>query len=142
MQSQFPRIAKVSFLFSFFSLSLFASTSKEPFCIPRMPVPARGVLSPSSTFELASAMRTSGVSAPRLPRIGDDWKNIGDEDGTLPSAAKRPAARGVAWCVGLLGGSRARDDAGDAVEFLEGRPLRLDAGEDIADGMYEGEWRR
>lgn len=56
---------------------------------------------------------------------------MGDEDGIFRSAASRLAARGVACGFdGLLGGSRA-EDAGDAVEFLEERPLR-GAGEDIA----------
>lgn len=109
--------------------------------IPRMPVwAARGVLSPSSACELASPMRTSGVSAPRCTLVGDeDWKNMGEDDGTFPSAARRLAARGVAWRVGLLGGSRAdrADEAGDAVDCLEARVLRL-AGEDML-WMWE-EW--
>lgn len=63
---------------------------------------------------------------------------MGEEDGTFRSAARRLAARGVACGFdGLLGGSRA-DDAGDAVEFLEERPLR-DAGEDIANVRNWGE---
>lgn len=66
---------------------------------------------------------------------------MGDEDGALPSVARRRAARGVAWRVGLLGGSRARDDAGEAVEFLEERVLRL-AGDDILCRRWNevGEW--
>lgn len=63
---------------------------------------------------------------------------MGEEDGTFRSAASRLAARGVACGFdGLLGGSRA-DDAGDAVEFLEERPLR-DAGEDIVNVRNWGE---
>ena len=81
-------------------------------------------------------MRTSGVPALLGPLLGEDWKNIGDEDGTAPSARRRDA-RGVAWKVGLLGGSW-RDDEGDAVGFWEERPLRrLEAGDDMVCGWVD-----
>jgi hypothetical protein len=64
--------------------------------IPLTPGFPRGVLSPSSIVELASAMRSSGVSALLLPLVGDDWKKIGEEEGTAPSPIKRLEARGVA----------------------------------------------
>jgi hypothetical protein len=63
---------------------------------------ARGVLSPSSIVdealrgELGSSIRASGVSALLLfPRAGEDWKNMGDEEGTAVSPRRRLEARGV-----------------------------------------------
>jgi hypothetical protein len=78
-------------------------------------------------------MRSSGVSALLPPLVGDDWKKMGDEEGATPSPIRRLEARGVAWKVGLLGGSCRDDELGDAVEFLEERPLRLCVGDDMVD---------
>lgn len=61
---------------------------------------------------------------------------MGEEEGTFRSAASRLAARGVVCWVGLLGGSRAKEEAGEAVACLEERPL-LFAGEDIMWCMWE-----
>ena len=72
-----------------------AALLKQKF-IPLTPGLPRGVLSPSSTVELASAMRSSGVSALLSPLVGDDWKKMGDEEGAAPSAIRRLEARGGA----------------------------------------------
>lgn len=63
--------------------------------IPLTPGFPRGVLSPSSTVELASPIRSSGVPTLLFPLVGDDWKKIGDEEGTFPSPINRLEARGV-----------------------------------------------
>lgn len=61
-----------------------------------------GVLSPSSIVEdsrigeLGSSIRTSGVSALLSAFEGEDWKNIGDDEGTAASPLSRLEARGVA----------------------------------------------
>lgn len=102
------------------------------------------MISPSIalTGELGSSILTSGVSALLLfPWAGEDWKNIGDEEGTAASPLRRLEARGVICdgsfiLVGLLvwGCCWERvERAGDAVaESLAGRPLRrLEAGEGI-----------
>jgi hypothetical protein len=60
----------------------------------------RGVISPRSVEGLAggldSCILMSGVSAPPLfPLAGEDWKSIGDDDGTAASPLARLDARGV-----------------------------------------------
>jgi hypothetical protein len=94
--------------------------------------------------ELGSSILRSGVSALLLfPLAGEDWKNIGEDDGTGASPLRRREARGVvcdcsslALRVGLLVcGCRCErvERAGEAVaDPLVGRPLRrVEAGEDI-----------
>ncbi len=119
-----------------------------PITLPLRAAPfARGVLSPSSMAdealkgELGSSILASGVSALLLPRAGEDWKNMGDEDGTAASPCSRREARGVV-CGGLLVWVccwERVERAGDAVaESLAGRPLRREeAGEDMLTRLFK-----